>query len=296
MATIEIQGKTPVIMRGIRQLLKGLYEWLQIRKELKKLRKQLEDKRQDTMLQAAKQLSTSDRADVNDHIRHIEAYDKLLAGMPQHRIVPALMIAFLCVTVAGIASSLHRSSLPIWNRTKLVLTVQVEAVQLKLAKQMEWGPKLPLPLHQDMRLQRFTEIQVPGSLVKSPERRAKVDIEGGQLSLARLSLGEESIVHIESHHNGLGKVEISVTSDPHHGAHFSGELGLGGAEKVVIGSDDGAVTHRLYPLMEPPETVTFKADVDPKRLTSAQLWMQPKEALVFRNLQVGDPLSFSKEL
>jgi hypothetical protein len=262
------------------------------RKHLFRLRRQLKDKLKAEVQIASKKALANDGTDISDHVKRIETYNKLIASLPRRRTEFQIAILFAVIAFTVVAYvSVHR--IP---QTKILLTIQGNGLEVDLDQSLLWANGLQIEAN-PLRLEWLTHLQLPplnapvpndsrGSLEGNPW----VQIDGGQVTLAKIAVAKGGRLTIESDPEGF--IDIFTGT-----AELKGELLLSGLSHVAAGVRSAYAEPDLTGLLDQPipESLTFRAARSPTAAIRAHLRFRPYDELVVNDLIVRY-LSFSREI
>ncbi len=247
-------------------------------------RQRPETARETPIREAADQLPAGRSEDSGIHVQRVDTHSKPSTTTRWDRMLQGLIAAvvgLICVSAIGLASYLRVPE------SKFILSVEAEAVALKLNEPWTWSDDLTLNPDR-LRLEELAvlEMPAPGSAFKRLEGSAWAQIEGGQATLSRLDLAEGGILRVEISDNGV--VDVYA-----RGAEFSGELTVLGAPKVSAGTRTAYMEFEQQLELRFPETIAFRTEG--QSVVPARLRIRPKEDFVLYDLRVQS-LSFSRDV
>jgi hypothetical protein len=244
-------------------------------------RKLLTLQRDERIAAAGRRLLDGEAAhDVLPALDEIDAYSRVLNAMPpkrQRTWVAPVIVAFICVTVAGILWSVNIS------QTSISMVAQTGTVRFSLAQ--PWH--VEDAFHSStMHLERLSSIQAPnlGLSIDESSPDAWFELNGGTIDLQTLDIDRGASVEINDDPD-----EIDIYST---GARLSGKLTVVGKVTVTAGPRAGetSVTKELQ--LDIPETVEFAVS-KPQQIPS-QLSVHSPKTWTLGRLSAID-LNFERE-
>jgi hypothetical protein len=198
-----------------------------------------------------------------------------------------MVVITACVLLAWLAWALPLNQ--IGKKSSLALELTVDSLTLELIKPLEWQGNLLL--HEDpVRLEEMSHLSLPVADYKQKtfKERAWLQIEGGELSLTKLSLDdirERGEMDIASESGGTTSIFVKNLK-------LSGEFELTSAQRVLAGSHAEQQEYGPLTDLSPPETLTFAATAN---AIPAWLQISLRDELVFNHVPVRG-LSFTREV
>tara|TARA_B100000614_G_scaffold143517_1_gene127592 strand:+ start:91 stop:1185 length:1095 start_codon:yes stop_codon:yes gene_type:complete len=245
-------------------------------------RRLLERRRDDYLSRAAKALSQDPAADVAAEVERVETYGKLIqagrvTGRRERTI--AAIVGIICVTLAAATQMVRMPS------AGITLVAEATSVTFMLADPWRW--EHPASGAHAIRLENFEAIDLPPTVIakEASGDRDWIDVSGGNLSVASLSLAEGSRVTLEAEPDAIDLFVV--------GGRLSGDLTLLGDVEVTAGTDDGGTDSaggaRSFAL---PEIVSFASPGD--GIVPAHILIRDETPLTFQDVRVTS-LSFARE-
>lgn len=245
-------------------------------------RRLLERQRGAYLGRAADALAADPGADVAAELERVETYGKLIqagrtAGRRERLI--AAVIGIVVVTLAAATQMIRMPS------AGITLVAEAASVTFTLADPWRW--EHPASGAHAVRLENFAEIDLPPTFDTPDtwEGGRWIDVAGGNLSIASLSLTEDARVTLEAE---ADSIDLFVV-----GGRMSGDLTLLGAVEVEAGTDsrDGETAGgaRSFPL---PEIVSFASPGD--GIVPVHILIRDENPLTFQDVRISS-LAFARE-
>jgi hypothetical protein len=244
-------------------------------------RKLLTSRRDERIAAAARRLLDGESVhEVQPALDEIDAYSEVLNAMPPRRQrtwAAPVIVAFICVTVAGILWSVNIPS------TSISMAAQTGTVRFSLAQPWHVEDALHSPL---MHVERLSSIQAPnlGLSIDEPSPDAWFELNGGTIDLQSLDIGRGANVEINDDPD-----EIDIYS---FGARLSGKLTVVGKVIVTAGPRAGETSMTRELQLDIPETVEFAVS-KPQQIPS-QLSVHTPKPWALGRLSAVD-LDFERE-
>jgi len=216
-------------------------------KDRQSLRSRLIAQRQRAVAETAEKISRNENVD--EYVKRIDAYTKLLALMPTSRLrsiwMPTILAAF-CLFIASTAWTLHVPT------AKLHVEVRTSDVSFRLQKNFKWEGAWQASM---ARLDDFSSIEVPPELrTGGPlSQRAWVDIESAGIRFTRLEANEEA--RLAFARDGSGTIHALVRDRP-----LRGSIDVAGRARISGGSGRAIDIASTTLTFDPPGTFGFIDD------------------------------------
>jgi hypothetical protein len=216
----------------------------------RKERRHLEVRLQEEVDHASQRLLRDPDADISQHVRRIESYSLVLTAVERQSLQRRywiILVSVVCVAFAGILWAVRI------RETKVVLNVQSEAVAIQLADNWAWSGYHTIG-RERVRVEGLTKVDSPvlGAAVQSVYGDAWAQIAHGDVSLARLEVGDHGVVQFVS--AAAGGLSIYW-----QGAKLEGELTVKGAPELTAGNKPGSLQRQARLELMIPETVVFSS-------------------------------------
>jgi hypothetical protein len=209
-------------------------------------------------------------ADIEEDLKQLEVYQKLLSALPERRYIEiyiAAIVAAVCLLAASFAWTWRVAS------AKIHLGVTTTAASMQLFGPLNWS-EAGLALVQ---LGNFSRLTLPQGL-GIPEQVKDLEISGGRIKLRQLSVKPGAQVKIWQ--EAPGEIEVLVSGQP-----LDGVLEISGQLNLKARSNNGELKLDT-PTFEVPEVVRFGSDghsVIPSRIR-----LDLGEAIQLHDIQVRD--------